>query len=118
MWYPVLLTIFGALLSSVLTLALAYYFFERHYKDQLRRELEEQVEDGTQRFQQVLAQEIDRAGDVVEDRVRQGVLKAVASLPSSEVIQGTTQNVVRTGVDLVEAGLQTFLGSKPRRRKP
>lgn len=113
----VLLTISGAVLSSLLTLGLAYLVFERHTKARLRREIEEQVEEATARMRQVLEQEIDRAGEVIEERVRQGVLKAVTDLPSSEILRGTTQNVVRTGVDLMEAGLDTFLGGPARKRR-
>lgn len=116
MWAQVLLTVLGAMLSSALTLGLAAYVFERRYKDRLRREIEERADEYAERLRQVLDEEIEKAGEMVEQRVRQGVLKAVADIPSSEVLQDTTQNVVQTGVDLVEAGLHTFLGTKPRKR--
>ena len=116
MWTQALITLLGAMLSSALTLSLAFYFFERRYKDQLRREIEERADETIEQLRQVLDAEVEKAGDMVEERVRQGVLKAVASIPSSEVLQGTTQNVVQTGVDLVEAGLNTFLRSTPRKR--
>ncbi len=117
MWMQVLLTILGAVLSSALTLGVAFWLFERRYKEQLRREIEERADDYIARLQNVLDEEVEKAGEVVEERVQQGVLKAVAAIPSSEVLQGTTQNVVQTGVDLVEAGLNTFLGTKPRKRR-
>ena len=116
MWIQALMIVAGAVLSSALTLGLAYCFFERHYKERLRKELDEQVDGYQRRFEEVLDHEIERIGGVIETRVRKGVLDAVASIPSSEVIQETTQSVVRTGVDLVEAGLSTFLGTKPRKR--
>lgn len=105
----------GAVVSSALTLGVAYYFFERHYRQRLEEELDQKVDEYQQRFQEVLDDEVRKVGTVIETRVRKGVLDAVASIPSSEVIQGTTQSVVQTGVDLVEAGLETFLGTKRKR---
>lgn len=108
--------LFGAMLSSVLTLGLGLFFFDRYYKQRLRREMDDRFDDYTRRLKEAIGEEAEKAGDLIEKKVRDGVLGAVASIPSSEVLQGTTQNVVRTGVDLVEAGLNTFLGAKPRKR--
>ena len=119
MWIQALITVLGAVLSSALTLGLAYAFFEKHYKLRLQRELDEQVEDYLQRFRALLDEEVEKVekvGMTIETRVRKGVLDAVAALPSSEVIQGTAQSAVQTGVDLVETGLQAFLGTKPRKK--
>ncbi len=113
MWPQALMILASALLSSFLTLALAFYYFDRHYKKRLLGEIDQRAEVYRRRIQHVLDQEIESAGKAIETRVRRGVLDAVASLPSTEVIQGTTQNVVKTGVDLVEAGLSKFLGAKP-----
>lgn len=112
MWTQALLILASASLSSLLTLALGFYFFDRHYKKRLLLEINQRAESYRQRFQKVVDGEVEKLGDTLETRVRQGVLDAVASLPSTEVIQGTTQSVVQTGVDLVEAGLSTFLGKK------
>ncbi len=116
MWTQALMILAGAVVSSVLTLVLAYRYFDRYYKKRLMKEIDQRADDHRRRFQGMLDEEIEKAGKTVETRVRQGVLDAVASLPSSEVIQDTTQSVVQTGVDLVEAGLSTFLGKKPRKR--
>lgn len=117
MWTQALLILASASLSSLLTLALGFYLFDRHYKQRLLADIDERVAAYQQQFQDVLDDEGEKLGRNIENRVRQGVLDAVASLPSTEVIQGTTQNVVQTGVDLVEAGLSTFLGAKkPRKR--
>ena len=106
----------SAMLASACTLGLAGYLFDRRYKKRLEAELEERVEAYRRRFQAVLDEEIERLGDLIEERVRKGVLDAVASLPSSEVVRETTQSVARTGLDLMEAGLGTLLGAKPRKR--
>ena len=106
----------SASLSSLLTLGLGFYYFDRRYKERLLTEIDARADAYRRSFQAVLDDEVERVGQTIETRVRQGVLDAVASLPSSEVLQGTTQSVVQTGVDLVEAGLSTFLGTKPRKR--
>ena len=116
MWIQALIILASAVLASCLTLALGFYFFDRHYKQRLMDEIDARADAHRERFKQVLDDEVEHVGQTIETRVRQGVLDAVASLPSSEVVQGTTQNVVQTGVDLVEAGLSTFLGKKPTKR--
>jgi len=116
MWIQALMIVLGAVLSSALTLGLAYVFFEKRYKQRLQREIDERVEEYLASFQAVLDEEVEKVGSTIEARVRKGVLDAVAALPSSEVIQGTTQSAVQTGVDLMEAGLQAFLGTRPRKR--
>ena len=118
MWTQILIVGAGAVLSSTLTLGLAYVVFEKRYKRRLQQEVDERVEDYLQSFRSTLDEEIEKAGKTLQARVRQGVLDGVAALPSSEVIQGTTQSAVRAGVDIVEAGIKTFLGGqgrKPRR---
>ena len=116
MWTDALLILASALLSSLLTLALGFYLFDRHYKPRLLAEIDDRADAYRQQFEELLDAEVETVGETIERRVRQGVLDAVASLPSSEVIQGTTQSAVKTGVDLVEAGLSAFLGKKPGRR--
>ncbi len=113
MWIQALWTVLGAVLSSALTLGVAYVFLEKRYKLQLQREVDERVADYLESFRGVLDEEVDKVGEVIEARVRKGVLDAVAALPSSQVIQETTQSAVQTGVDLVAAGLKTFLGGSP-----
>ena len=118
MWTQALWTLLGAALSSAFTLGLAYLYFEKRYKPRLQREVDERVEDYLRSFRSVLDEEIGNAGKAVRKQVRQGVLDAVAALPSSEVIQETSQSAVQAGVDMVEAGIKTFLGGqgrKPRR---
>ena len=116
MWTQALMILASALIASMLTLALGFYLFDRHYKRRLMNEIDARADAHRQRLREMLDDEVDKAGRTIETRVRQGVLDAVAALPSSEVIQGTTQNVVQTGVDLVEAGLSTLLGKKPNKR--
>ena len=112
----VLMVVASALLASGLTLALAFLFFDRTYKRRLQRELDDRVATYTKRLQEAIDKEIVKAGDLIEARVREGVLEAITRLPSTQVIQKTTDSAVKAGVDLVEAGFSTFLGGKPRKR--
>ncbi len=112
----VLLVVTSALLSSGLTLVVAFFFLDRYYKRRLQREIDDRVATYTERLQEAIDQEVVRAGDLIEARVRQGMLEAIASIPSSQVILKTTDTVVKTSVDIVEAGLSTFLGGRPRNR--
>ena len=106
----------SALLSSGLTLTLAFLLFDRSYKRRLQREIDERLAAFVRDLQRAIDQEVVKAGDLIETRVRQGMLEAIANIPSPQVIQKTTDTVVKTGVDLVEAGLNTFLGGKSRKQ--
>ena len=77
MWIQLLLVVVTALLSSLLTLGLGYYIFERYLKDDLLRHIDEHVDEA-----------IEELGREIEIRVKQGVVDGVASIPSSEVIAG------------------------------
>jgi hypothetical protein len=95
-----------AALSSVFTLAAAYFLYQRRIRQRIEQAVEEK-----------LAEVEVRLGDLLESRVSQGVVKGVAAIPSKEMLRDTTRSVARTGVELVEEGLSTFLG-RGRRRKP
>ena len=90
--FTILLT---AGLSSVLTLALAYWLVEKHLKRRLELQMKELQEE---------------LGSALQERVRQGVVEGVASIPSTEVLKGTSQALTATAGDLVKSGLDTLLG--------
>ncbi len=115
MWTQALLILASAVAASFVTLAVAYQLFERRYKERLRHEVDQQVDLYRQQFQEILDRELVKLGDLLEERVRKGVVDAARSLSSPERLQETTQSVVKTGVDLVEAGLGRVLGTKPRK---
>jgi hypothetical protein len=104
MWLEVLRIVATALASSLLTLWLVYVFFERHLLPRLERAAQAQLD----RAIAILA-------PTIEERVRKGVLDAVASIPSTEVLQNTTRAFTQTGVDLVGAGLDALLGRRDRK---
>jgi len=92
-FFTVLLT---AVLSSVLTLALAYWFVDRR----LKRRLEQRMTELQEEF-----------GTMIQERVRRGVVEGVASIPSAEVLKGTGQTLSATAADLVRNSLDTLLRS-------
>lgn len=117
MWTQALLILASALAASLMVLAVAYQLFERRYKKRLRREVDDQVNLYRKQFHEILDRELVKLGDIIEERVRTGVVDAVRSLSSTELLQETTQSVVKTGVDLAEASLGAFLGTKPRKKE-
>ena len=66
----------------------------------------------------LLREQADRAADLmaekVEEGVRRGVIDGVTSIPTREVLQGTTRNIARTSVEIVESRLGQIFG----RRRP
>lgn len=82
-------------LTSLLTIWLGYLIFNRYFKDSLLEYIDQQVEAA-----------VDEMGREVEERVKQGVVDGVASLPSTEVLAGAGRTAARSGVDLVS----TLLG--------
>ena len=85
-----------AVLSSLLTLVLAYWWLDRHLRQRLEHRMEELQEE---------------LGVALQERVRRGVVEGVASIPSTEVLKGTGQTLTATAGDLVRSGLSTFLGT-------
>ena len=90
-----------ALLTSITTLALGHYFFEKKIKVDLEHKIEARI---------------DQLGDTIEERVRQGIISGVASIPSREVIKGTTRTMAKTGAEIVEDSLNTILGKRSPRK--
>ncbi|MEO1368939.1 MAG: hypothetical protein AAFX50_17315 [Acidobacteriota bacterium] len=101
-WWQLLLMVATAALSSLLTLALAYYVFDRRIRPDLEKQLDETL---------------DELGADIEARVRRGVRDGVrdgvASLPSAEVIERATRTAARSSVDL----LGGLLGRPAARRR-
>ncbi|MDY7094938.1 MAG: hypothetical protein SX243_18345 [Acidobacteriota bacterium] len=100
----IVLALSTAVLSSALTLTVAYLFFQRRWEEE------------QQKLEQRLEEAIEELGIVIEDRVRRGVLDAIRQIPSAEVLSGTTRTVAQTGADLVGYGLSALLGRKPKDR--
>lgn len=94
-----LLALFTAVLSSALTLGVAWWLWERR----LRRRLETRLEAR-------LAGVREELGETIRQRVRQGILDGVAAIPSAEVIRGTQKSLADAAAELVRGGVSSLLG--------
>ena len=100
-----LLTILAtAILSSTLTLLVATHFFRKYAKPRYEKAVTEAIE----RFKA-------EVGPEIEQRVKQGVLEGIKSLPTREVLRDTTRTIARTGLDIVGDGLKIATRTRPRR---
>ena len=68
----------------------------------------------------LLREQAERAADLmaekVEEGVRRGVIDGVTSIPTREVLQGTTRNIARTSVEIVESWLGQIFGRRRSER--
>ncbi len=100
-----LLTVLAtAILSSALTLAIAIHYFRTRAKPHY----DKAVSDAIERFKA-------EVGPAIEQRVKQGVLEGIKSLPTREVLRDTTRTIAKTGLDIVGDGLKIATRSRPRR---
>ena len=105
---PGLLVVLGATIvltaavTSLLTVALVGRFMRRRFEAAARREVEAMLR---------------RFGDTVEERVRTGVLAAVKSLPSGDLVRWTRETVTDAAGELVRGGLSSLLGDAPPGRQ-
>ncbi len=107
---PFLVVLSTALLSALLTAALFGALVRWWLLPRLRAQVDDEVERATARMRAELDEATVRLGDEVEKRVRQGIVDGVAAIPSSEVVQGATRTVARTGAEILGAGLDTIFG--------
>jgi hypothetical protein len=91
-----------AVLSSLLTLGLAAWYFRRQVRPRLEGEVEERVE---------------QAAAVIQERVRQGVSEALSELRIEDMLPGPQRAAVKTATELLEAGLRPLMGAAGRRRR-
>lgn len=105
-WLMIVVT---ALLSALLTLAALALWMNLHIRPRVAQDLEA-----------LLREQAEIAADLmaakVEEAVRRGIVDGVTSLPTREVLQGTTRNIARTSVEIVEDRLGSLFGR--RRPKP
>ena len=103
-WLMVAVT---AVLSSMCTLLAVALWMNLHVRPRVAQDLET-----------LLREQAEQAADLmaakVEEAVRRGIVDGVTSLPTREVLQGTTRNIARTSVEIVEDRLGQLFG----RRRP
>lgn len=107
MLVQILLMLLTAVLSSALTLGAAWWLWDRR----LRRRLES-------RFAELREELGEELGETIRIKVRQGVLDAVAAIPSGELLRNTQRGITDTAVGIVRGGLSSLLGGGLRTPRP
>jgi len=94
-----------AVLSSLITLVIALHYFRKHAKPRY----DKAVGDAIERFKA-------EVGPEIEQRVKQGILEGIKSLPTREMLRDTTRTIAKTGLDIVGDGLKIATRTtRPRR---
>lgn len=96
---PILIIIFTAILSSGLTLLLAWFMFQRFW----RRDLERRLRDWH-----------DEVGRTVEIRVKRAVVESLSDINTVDVLRDTTWKAAKSGSDLLSDGINVLLGKRKR----
>lgn len=94
-----------AVLASGFTLLIAYLLL----RQQIRSRYENALTAAIERFKA-------EVGPEIEQRVKQGMLEGVKSLPSREMLRDTTRTIAKTGLDLVGDSLK--MATRSRNRRP
>ena len=96
---PLVIIIATALLSSGITLACAWWFFQRTWRQEMEQRLRELHDD---------------IGRTVEIRVKRSIAEALADINASDVLREATWKAARSGSDLLNDGFNALLGKKRR----
>ena len=94
-----------AVCSAVVTWAMAYGVFITVLVPRIRQQIDVEFEEKLDEAVEILSEEIRKS-------VRQGVLQAVSDIPSTEVLRETTQNIAKTGFDIMGVGLDVMRGKR------
>jgi len=73
----------------------------RRLRPRLEAELEARLAAARAELEARLKAAAGELGEVVQDRVRRGVLDALTSLPTAEGLRGTAEGLGRTGAELL-----------------
>lgn len=99
MLQPILVILCTALLSSAITLACAWFWFQRRWRLEMENRLRELHDD---------------IGHTVEVRTRRAVAEALADINAGDVLRDATWKAARSGSDLLSEGLTAIFGKKRR----
>ena len=102
----IILIVATAVLSSLLTVALALLLF-RGYAARVEERLERRLHDK-------LAETTQEVGEAIEARLRKVVRDAVGDFKAAGLAAGATRSVAITGAELVQEGLRILMGGSPR----
>ncbi|MBA3979389.1 MAG: hypothetical protein C0462_02190 [Alcanivorax sp.] len=101
-WMMILAT---AVTASLMTLGVLAAWMKFFVSPSLARDLETLLREQAQQAADLMAVK-------VEEAVRRGIVDGVTSLPTREVLQGTTRNIARTSVEIVEERLGSLFGKR------
>lgn len=102
----IILIVATAVLSSLLTVALAALVF-RGYAAKVEQRLEQRLHDK-------LAETAEEVGETIETRLRKVVRDAVGDFKAASLAAGATRSVAVTGAELVQEGLRILMGGSPK----
>jgi hypothetical protein len=104
MAFEILLVLITAAVTAVLTIAAAWFLYHRYVKRILIEWIDEKAEE---------------LGEMLENRVRTGVENGIregVSNLGADVVRKTGEGAVRTGLGIIEDGMNVWL--RPGSRKP
>lgn len=107
-WMTIIAT---AVLSSLLTVTLAFLWFRYRTRPSLMRQLDDEFRERLQEASEVI-------GERVEDSVRQGLVEGVSALPTREVLEGTTRTLAKTSAEMVEDRVNRLFRRRRGGREP
>ncbi|MEY1661732.1 hypothetical protein [Isoalcanivorax beigongshangi] len=91
--------------SSLLTLVLLAAWLTLVVRPRMAREIRGLLTEQAEKAAETIAAEVEAA-------VRRGIVGGVTALPTREVLQGTTRNIARTSVEIVEERLGQLFGKR------
>ena len=103
-----------ALLSSILTLGLSYYWFRRKISNEIRSLLDAVATEVRDRVRQGV---FDAGMDLLpryRAEVRQGFKEAMSDTVKPEMIEKTAKSMADIGSSFVENSLKVFFGTKDK----
>ena len=101
-WLTILIT---SVISALITLAVIAAWMHFIVSPRVAADLEVLLREQSERAADLMAEK-------VEEGVRRGVIDGVTSIPTREVLQGTTRNIARTSVEIVESRLGQIFGRR------
>lgn len=101
-----------ALLSSILTLGLSYFFFQRILKNDLKSRLDQLSIEVTERLKQGV---IDAGMDLLPKfraAVREGFKEAISDTVKPDMIEKSAKSMADIGSSLMDTSLKMLFGTK------
>ncbi|MBF0223875.1 MAG: hypothetical protein HQK76_00345 [Desulfobacterales bacterium] len=105
-----------SIFSGLITIIIAYAFFKIYLEKKIYAEIdkigsliESRVKKGVMEgFSQVIDERKYELGQLIEAHVSKGIMAGITSIPSTEVIKGTTKTIAKTGADIVKGMKPNF----------